>query len=198
MTTAAKVLRYIAFGLMALFAVLGGAFIIGEAFTDGNPASAALISASWVVPMLALSAYALWRPAPATRVLTVVAAVVAVLVVLDEMLDVVPRDEVGPVGSIAVFAVAVALGFLGLHRPVAAGWLMLLVGTANLAAVVSKVLQPGDGAPAGAALGGSSGAVAVPVLVIGVLFLIAGSLPPRTEGGTSDDTPRTHRTRAAH
>jgi hypothetical protein len=113
-------------------------------------------------------------------VVTLVAALVSLFVVLDALYDIVPRDEIGPVGSIAVFAVAVALSFLGLHRPMRAGWLLLLVGAANLAGVFAKVLEPAGGAPLGAALGGSSGAIAVPVVVIGGLFLVAAPWHART------------------
>jgi hypothetical protein len=66
-------------------------------------------------------------------VLTVVTALVASFVVLDGVFGIVPRDEIGPVASITVFAVAVPLGFLGLHRPLRAGWLLLLVGAADKA-----------------------------------------------------------------
>jgi hypothetical protein len=189
MTAAAKVVKYLAFALMALFAVLGGAFIIGETFMDRNWASAALTSAAWVVPMLAMSAYALWRPDAATKILAVAAIVTAIFVVSDATLDVVPRDEVGPVGTITVFAVAVALSFLGLHHPAAAGWLLLLVGMANLAGPASRILQR-DGAPLGAALGGSSGAVALPVMVIGAVFLIAAFFQSWAEREASHHRPR--------
>jgi hypothetical protein len=185
MTSAAKVVRYVAFGLMALLAVFGSAFVIGETVVDPGGFPAVLLSASWFVPMVALAVYALRRPEMATTVLTVVTALVAAFVVLDGVFGIVPRDEIGPVASIIVFAVAVPLGFLGLHRPLRAGWLLLLVGAANLADVVAKILGAGDGPPLGAALGGSSGAVAVPVVIIGGLFLVAASL----EHGRTEESP---------
>jgi hypothetical protein len=124
--------------------------------------------------MIALAVYALRRPEAATRLLTVVATVAATFVVLDAVFRIVPRDEIGPVGSITVFAVAVALGFLGLRRPALAGWLLLLVGAANLG-------------------GGASGvAVAVPALVIGGLFLLAASWaagPDRGRRAARHDSP---------
>jgi hypothetical protein len=107
-------------------------------------------------------------------VLTILTVVVAAFVMLDALFGIVPQDKVGPVGSIAVFAVAVALGFLGLRRTARAGMLLLLlVGAANLAGVFATMLER-DGAPLGAALSGFSGAVAIPVLVVGALFLLAG------------------------
>jgi hypothetical protein len=87
---------------------------------------AVLLSASWFVPMAALAVYSLRRPETATTVLTVPSALVASFVVLDGVFGMVPRDEIGPVASIIGFAVAVPLGFLGLRRPLRAGWLLLL------------------------------------------------------------------------
>jgi hypothetical protein len=193
MTSASKVLRYVAFGLTVFLAVLGSAFIIGEALTDPGGFPAVLLSACWFVPTAALAVYALRRPEPATTVLTVVTALVASFVVLDGVFGIVPRDEIGPVASITVFAVAVPLGFLGLHRPLRAGWLLLLVGAANLADVLARMLGAGDGPPLGAALGGSSGAVAVPVVIIGGLFLVAASVDP----GRNEGSPAAGRTGSA-
>jgi hypothetical protein len=134
--------------------------------------------------MVALAVVALRRPEIATTVLTVVTAVLASFVVLDGVFGIVPRDEIGPVASIGVFAVAVPLGFLGLHRPLRAGWLLLLVGAANLVDVFVRMLGANDGPPLDAGLGGSSGAVAVAVVIIGGLFLVAASLERgRTEEG---------------
>ncbi|HEU4947601.1 MAG TPA: hypothetical protein VFT31_10635 [Kribbella sp.] len=180
MTSDSRVLRYLAFSLMMVFAVVGSAFIIGETLADPGGTSGVLISLSWFAPMVALAVYALRRPETATKVLTVLAGVVALFVVLDAVLGIVPRDDVGPVGSIAVFAVAVVLGFLGLRRPFPAGLLLLLVGAANLAGAVATAGSE-DGRPLGAALRGSSGAVAVPVLVIGGLFLLAALVEPERD-----------------
>jgi hypothetical protein len=184
MTSALKVLRYAAFGLTVVLGVFGSAFIIGEILVDPGGLPAVLLSASWFVPMVALAVVALRRPEIATTVLTVVTAVLASFVVLDGVFGIVPRDEIGPVASIGVFAVAVPLGFLGLHRPLRAGWLLLLVGAANLVDVFVRMLGANDGPPLDAGLGGSSGAVAVAVVIIGGLFLVAASLERgRTEEG---------------
>jgi hypothetical protein len=198
MTSAPKVLRYVTFALMALFGVLGGLFIVGETMLDPGGIAGVLLSASWVVPTVAMAVYAVRRPETATKVLAVIAVLAALFVVVDAVAGIVPRNEIGPVGSIVVFAVAVALGFLGLYRPVPAGWLLLLVGGANLAGVVAKTIEPGDGAPLGAALGGSSGAVAVPVLVIGALFLLAGYWESRSDRAHARVIHPKHRVRSAH
>jgi len=68
------------------------------------------------------------------------------------------------------------------------------VGAANLADVFAKMLGAGDGPPLDAALGGSSGAV--PVVIIGGLFLVAASVDP----GRNEESPAAgaHRVRSAH
>jgi hypothetical protein len=156
-----------------LIGVLGGMFIIGETLTDPGGATGALLSALWVLPTAVLAVYALIRPKPAATVVTAVAVAVAAFVVLDQLLDIVPTDDVGPIGAIAVFAAGVVLGFLGLHRPVQAGGLLMLVAAANLAGVFARMLES-EGAVVRHPFGGSSGAAAVPALVLGALFLLAG------------------------
>jgi hypothetical protein len=172
MATMSKVLRYTAFGATILVGVLGGAFIVAETLTDPGGAAGALLSAAWTVPTAILATYALARPAPAAAALTAVAIAVAACVAIDEMVGIVPRDKVGPVGAIAVVAAGVALGFLGLRRPARAGGLLVLVATANLVGVLGRMLVA-EGGSIRHAFGGSSGAAAVPVLVLGVLFLLA-------------------------
>lgn len=167
--SAAKVLRYAAFGLAVVFAVLGGAFIVGESMMDPSRNTAVVLTASWLIPMIALSVFSLYRPLTASTVMTLVAIVVALFVVVDVVFRIVPRDEIGPIGSIAVFATAITLACLGLRQPSTAGLLLLLIGAANIG-------------------GGASGiAVAVPTLMIGVLYLLAGHGQARQ---SATDRPR--------
>ena len=127
--------------------------------------------------MVALSVHALLRPAAAGPVLAGATGMVAVFTVADSAFGVVPRDDWGPVAAVAVFALAVALAFLGLHRARLAGLLIILAGIAQLTAtLIGVVIEAADGAGLGAAFGGSSGVVVLPLLVIGGLFLLAGSL----------------------
>ena len=160
MATLAKVLRCTAFGATIVVGVLGGMFIVAETATDLGAATGALLSAVWIVPTAVLAVFAIARPRPAAVALTVVAFVVAAFVGVDEVLDIVPRDEVGPVGAIAVFAVGMALGFLGLRRPARAGGLLMLVAAADLAGVFGRMLQADEG-NIRHAFGGSSGAAAL-------------------------------------
>jgi hypothetical protein len=155
MKTLPAIAKYTAFGLIALIALFGGAFLIGETLMDPGGAPAVALAVSWTVVTLALTVYAIWRPDPATRLLAVLAILVAVFIVVDLVFHVVPRDEIGPVGAASALAVAIGLGFLGLRRPAPAGRLLLLVGVASVGA------------------GGSGVALAVLVFAVSGLYLLA-------------------------
>lgn len=193
MAQVARLLTLFAFGLMALFGALGGVFVAGYAFDDLSLLTAVGVTALWVVPMVALSVYALRRPGPAGRVLVVATAVVLAASLADAVVGVLNRDALGPVAAVAVLALGVTQAFLGLHRQVLAGALMVVTGVVQLVATaVGMAVHAGvhaEGVPRGsvpgigAMLGGSSGVVVVPLLVGGALFLLAGALagqPGRT------------------
>ena len=179
MTGMARVLTWIAFSLMVLFGLLGGLFVAGYAFEDPGGWNAVLMTAGWVLPMLALVVYALVRKEAAAPVFIAVTVFVGLSTVLDSLLTMVPRDSWGPVLAIGVFSLGVALAFLGLYRTSLAGLLMVVLAVVQVAAMVLGQLVRGslaEGPPLSAMLGGSSGVVVLPLLVIGVLFLFAGSL----------------------
>lgn len=187
MTGAAKVLRYTAFGLMVLFGLLGGLFVAGYAFEDPGGWTAVLMTAGWVLPMLALIGYAVVRKQAAAPVFVAVTAFVGLGSVLDSLVTVVPRDDWGPVLAVSVFSLGVALAFLGLYRTRLAGLLMVALALVQLVATALVHLVHGDlfaaeGPGLMAILGGSSGVVVLPLLVIGALFLMSDSLThePRT------------------
>ena len=163
---------------MALFGLLGTLFVAGYAFEDPGGWAAVAMTAAWVVPMVALAVFSLRRPEAAEPVLIGVTVAVGLFAVLDEMLGIIPSDDWGPVTAIVVFGVGVVVAFLGLHRAKIAG--MLLTGlalTQLLATIVGLAIrETGDGPGPGAMLGGSSGVVVLPLLVIGGLFLLAGSM----------------------
>jgi hypothetical protein len=166
-----SVLARVAFGWMMLVAVLGGAFVIGETFDDPGGWAAAAIVASWLVPLVALALLALLRPAPARPVFIVGTLLVVTFTLADSALTLVPRDDWGPVASIVVFALGIALAFLGLSRASVAGTLLVVLAVAQLAAGLLD--RAGSGEPP-FALGGSSRVVVLPLLIGGLLFLLAG------------------------
>ncbi len=181
MTGTAKALRYAAFTLMVLFGLLGGLFVAGYAFEDPGGWIAVLMTAGWVLPMAALIAYVLVRKEAAGPVFVGVTVFVGLSTVLDSLLTVVPRDDWGPVLAVTVFSLGVALAFLGLFRARLAGLLLLALAFVQLVAtalghLVHGGLFSGEGPGLMALLGGSSGVVVLPLVLIGVLFLMSDSL----------------------
>jgi hypothetical protein len=179
MTGAAKYLRYTAFTLMVLFGLVGGLFVAGETFTDPGGWTAVWLTALWALPMLGLVAYALVRKERAGPLFVVLAVLVGAFTLLDEAVGIVPTDETGPVAVVTVFSLSVATAFLGLYRATLAGLLMVTLAVVQLASLVIGQVARGsleEGPPLGAMLGGSSGVVVIPLLVIGALFLVAGTL----------------------
>lgn len=179
---ASRILKYVAFSLMAAFGLFGTLFVAGYAFEDPGGWSAVLMTAAWVVPMAGLSVFAALRPEPAGRLLVVVTVVLLSLTVLDALLGTVPRDEWGPVGAVAVLALGVALAFLGLHRPALAGLLMIVLALTYFVVTAVVILLHGTGAlPPGPPplLTGSSGAVVLPLLVVGALYRLSANLARR-------------------
>jgi hypothetical protein len=192
MTHTAKVLRYVAFTLMALFGLFGGLFVAGEAFSDPGGWQAVAMTSAWALPIIVLSVFALRRPAAAGPVFVGATTLVVLLTLADSAFGIIPRGT-GPVGAVVVFAIGVALAFLGLHRPELAGLLMVVAGLAQLAAtVIGRASEPG------AMFGGSSGVVVLPILLVGLLFLLAGTLGHESlrsgpaHVGRGQSTPITH------
>lgn len=184
MTRTAKVLRYVAFTLMALFGLLGGLFVAGEAFADPGGWRAVAMTAAWVLPLIALSVFALRRPAAAGPVFVGATALVVLFTLADSAFGIIPRGT-GPVVAVVAFAIGVALAFLGLHRAELAGLLMVVAGLAQLTATRGH-------------LGGSSGVVVLPILVVGLLFLLAGALGHESLRSGSGHAGRGQSTPVAH
>ncbi len=177
MAGAARPLRYVAFTLMMLFGVVGIAFVVGETFTDPGGWPAVALTAAWAVPMLALIAYALVRKERAAPVFVVVTVLIAILAIVYEIAGTRTRSGMGPVSAISVFALGVALAFLGLYRSLLAGVLLVVLAAVQLAATMLGAAVaggPDGGRPLGSILGGSSGVIVVPLALIGLLFVAAG------------------------
>lgn len=172
----ATILRRTAFTFMMAFGLLGTLFVAGYALDDPGGLTGLGMTAAWVLPMLVLTGLALRHPETGAPVLTFATVLVLGFTVVDSLLGIVPRDDVGPVAAITVLALAVALAALGLHRAKLAGVLMVTVALVQLGATVLGVLTRagGDGPGPGPLLGGSSGVVVLPVLVAGAMFWLAG------------------------
>ena len=182
----ARVLRMIAVGLVALFGTVAGLFIAGEALTDPGGWKAVVLTTAWAVPLIALSVLALVWPGPSSRVLPVVLALVAGWVIVDGLARVIDRDAWGPVGAVSMFAVLVPCGLLGVHRAAEAGWLMLAGAAAQFVATVASIDRAG-GQSLWSALGGSTGVMVLPFLVLATVFLAVAAAERwtgHTHGGT--------------
>jgi hypothetical protein len=183
--------RAIGLSLAVLFAVFAGLFIIGETAEDPGGATAVGLIATWLVPLGILAATAWWWPRVAGVVLSVlVAAVVAVGVWYAADPDWWRRfeDTRGPVRAVGVFALSLPLALLAWRRPMLGGGLLVTLGV--LPGLLA-VLSTGGGGASGAVAAASS-----PPALVGILFLISGSLehrrPADSKRATGPGRPGAH------
>ena len=174
----ARRIRLTAVALMVAMGVVVSLFVVGETFDDPGGWQAAGLSAAWLVPMALLVVVALRLPDLAVLMLPALAVAATVFLLADALGRLVPRD-VGPVDALTVFVLAVPTGLTGLRRPLLSGG--LLVWLAVVLLLTSWVTR--HHLPLGAALGGSSGALVLPLLLIGGLLLLAWRLD--SSGSTS-------------
>lgn len=185
----ARVLHIITVALVALFGLGAAAFIAGETFDDPGGWRAAVLVAAWALPLVALTTVALFWPDLGMKVLPAALAVVAAVVLIDAFTHFVNTDRWGPVDTIAIFAVAIPCGVLGARRTVAAGWLLLAGGAVQI--VLSFARFAGHEGPGfRAALGGSSGAMVLPYLVLGALFLAVAAAERTATGHLRGGPPK--------
>lgn len=175
-------LRRMAFAVTAAFTGFVGIIVVGYVVTDVGGWMAVGLVAGVVVPLAMLCLLAHYRPSAAVPVLAVAACVPVgwgVMQMFDYDRWSAWEDEHGPLSLVVVLVVAAALAVLGLSRPVPAGVLLLVV------TVLPLVL---------AALGAGSdwwrplsiGTILVPLVVSGVLFVVAG----RQDAGEGAPRPR--------
>jgi|SRR5665647_1835302 len=185
----APVMVRAAFVLMMIYGAFAIVWVVGELLTDpGGPAGIS-ISLSVVVAVVVLSLVAVRLPRLAPPLMGVAVALLLVFAVVEAMASVVPRASEsvargpGPVVAIAALVIAVPLAFLGLRSARLGGWLLVAAGMAPVVEIVASVLRGGGG---GLHLGGSSGVVALPLILVGLLFLLGGSSGSR---GSREGTP---------
>ena len=167
-----RLARGLAIAVVAALGLFGALFVAGETLADPGGWQGVGLVAAWAVPLVALVALVLRRPAVAARFLPW-ALVVASVILLVDAAGAYSRDT-GPVGTIAMFVVAVPCGLLGLHQALRAGTLLL---TAAAVQLVGTLVERGRaGSPLRAALGGSTGALVVPLVVCAALLLLTAVL----------------------
>lgn len=172
----ASALTWVGFAIAAGFLALACLMVAGYGLTDPGGWKGLGLTALWLGPLVALSALAFYRPdasIPVLAVATLPAVGFGVWALLDYEGARGWEDQNGPVSLVLVLVVAPALVVLGLSRPRPAG--LLLVGVTVVPLVLEMI---GAGSQWLMAL--SIGVVYAPILIGGVLYLIAG----RSQGGT--------------
>src|SRR5450830_1732461 len=171
----APVMVRAAFVLMMIYGAFAIVWVVGELLTDpGGPAGIS-ISLSVVAAAVVINLLAVRLPRLAPPLMGVAVALLLVFAVVEAMVSVVPRGP-GPVVAIAALVIAVPLAFLGLRRARLGGWLLVVAGMAPVVEIVARLVRGGGG---GLHLGGSSGVVAVPLILVGLLFLLGAVSGPR-------------------
>jgi len=165
----ARVLRVAALAWAILFTVVATLFAGGYALEDpGWPAGYVMVAA-WLVPLGALTAVQLLRPALGWRLLWACVGI-AVAVALIQLAF--PRALTGweftngPVVAIASFVPLVPLALLGRRRPLPAALMIAIIAAGPILVQLRE----------GAMHFGSSTAVSAPMLIAAALLAAAGLL----------------------
>ena len=158
------------FSIMAAFGGFVVLMLAGESIQDpGGWRSVGLIG-SWLVPLIVLCLLGYYRPEIGLPVLAVAAlAPVAfgVLLLLDYDRWREFEDSVGPVSLVLSLVVDIGLACAGLHRPWAAGWLMLAV---TIVPLMLAVIGAGEDWRRALTIG----VALLPMVLSGALFVVAG------------------------
>ena len=155
--------------VMAVFTVLGGAFIAGNALQDPGGNTGLLITATWVVPMLILAVAAWFWPAPtAPLLLALTASFIAACVWLafDPAALRAFISENGPVIAVSVVALSFPAAVLGLKRTALAGWMLVALGALPL--LITFIGRSGPVA--------SLAAASVVPLIAGIAYLVSARM----------------------
>jgi hypothetical protein len=169
----ARAIKRLGFGVIAVFSVLAGLFIAGEAFEEPGGTGAISLVLSWLIPLVGLAGLAWYRPSLATPIVIVLSGAVVLASLwfaVDSDAWRVVEDQYGPVRAVAVFGLSAAVGVLGLKRTAIAGWLLIALG---LFPVAASSLGSFGGAV-------SLSAVSVIPLITGMLYLISARLDRRS------------------
>lgn len=169
----ASVRTRIAFVFSLVFAVFGLIWVVAEIIRDpggaGWPLGGGIVVAAVVLTVIAVIAEPLGRVLLALGVL-----LLAAFALLEAFVGILPADA-GPVVAVTVLVFVAPLAVLGLLDAGYAAALLLVAGVVPLVAryIALWTAVEGEGPGGMALLGGSSGAVAIPTIVAGLLFLAA-------------------------
>ena len=184
MRNLARVLRIVGLVLTSLFAAFGILFAAGYAFEDPGGWQGVAIFACMVVPLAVLTWLARSRPVAGLRWVLVGAVLLLVWAVLELFVDIVEA----PALPMAALVLSVPAAVLGLRNARRGAELLLLIVAAPVVSVLARVLGEREGPPLGAALGGSTGVVVLPLLLFAGIFLVAAAVEPRHPADSSGDS----------
>lgn len=173
-------LKWLGFAMTAAFAGFSGLIVVGYTLTDVGGWKAVGLIAAVAVPLVLLCLVAYHRPSVAAPLLGVAACVpigFGVMQLVDYQRWSDWEDQTGPVSLVLVLLVAVPLAVLGLSRAGTAGRLLL-------AATVIPLLLAAIGAGPEWWRPLSIGVLLLPLVVSGVLFVLAGRERPSHESVT--------------
>lgn len=182
MRNLARVLRIVGLVLTSLFAAFGILFAAGYAFEDTGGWQGVALFACMVVPLAVLTWLARSHPAAGLRWVLVGAVLLLVWAVLELFFDLVEA----PVLPMAALVLSVPAAVLGLRDARRGAELLLLIVAAPVVSILARVLGEREGPPLGAALGGSTGVVVLPLLLFAGIFLVAAAVEPRQPTGPSE------------
>jgi hypothetical protein len=165
----ARFLRQAGLVLMAMFTLVGVAWIAGEVFSDPGGWRAGGLVAMWFVPLAILLVISWYRVAWATVLLSVLTAGlvgVSIWFAADPEAWRAFENNNGPVRAIAAFVLAAPIALLGWRRPLPAGVMLLVLG-------LVPVTLSAAGTPSGI---GSLAAVSIMPVLTGTLYLLAAAI----------------------
>lgn len=168
----ARFLQRVGLVLMAIFTVVGTAWLAAEAFTDPGGWNAAGLVAMWLVSLVVLLAIAWYRVAWATVLLGVLTAGVVILSVwfaVDPEAWQAFENNNGPVRAISSLVLAAPIALLGWRRPLPAGVLLVVLGVVPVALSAAGTFSGVK----------SLAAVSLPPVLTGILYLLAETVTRR-------------------
>lgn len=174
MKTIPTILRRVTLVLTLLFALGGLLFALGYAFDDPGGWAAVLLTAAIVVPLAGLVLLAVRMPEWAFTVLTVAVGLFAAWALVSLFVDLFEAPDIPVIALILIAPIAI----LGQRDALRAGGLMLAVAAVPFVLTLVRMVRESgvEGPGLGDLLGGSTGAVIVPIAVLAVLLLTAGVL----------------------
>ena len=192
MKYASQLLVWVGFGLMATFVLLWSLFSAGYVFEDPGGWAAVGFVIAFALPMVLLAVGAWFWPTLGTWVLGIATAIALggyLWVAIDPETIRTAMDQTGPFLGVGMTVLLLPLAVLGLKRPLTAGGLMSALAVLSYASFVAGLMRD-DWQGFGGTLMTSSTVACLPTLIVGLVFLAAGTLR-HLDGKRSATPPQT-------